>query len=177
MKGMKLLLMAAMAIIGTNATAEESTKGDGNVAAADSDQRQLVNYPPELKAHTLANMRGHITALAQITDALSKGKFEEAADLADGRLGMASEAAAGCRNEDPHGMAAMMSRSAHLDHMMSQLMPEDMRKLGQNMHRSANEFASVAREAGKSGNGAAALAALGRVMEQCAACHARYRLN
>lgn len=177
MKDFKLVLIAALVAIGTSARAEDLANPASNAAATAGDPRQMVNYPPELKAHTLANMRGHLKTLAQITDALSQGKYEEAADLADARLGMGSDGAAGCRTDDPHGMAGMMSHSAHLDHMMSQMMPAHMRELGQNMHRSANDFASVARGAAKSGNGAAALAALGKVMEQCAACHASYRLN
>ncbi len=173
------ILLAALLLAGAAAFAEEPMHHHhaSEAAQPSADERQLVNYPPEVKAHALTNMRGHLQTLSAIMDALSKARYSEAADLADTRLGMNSEGAAGCRVDEPHNMSTMASQAEHMDHMMAQYMPEDMRKLGQTMHRSANDFATVARSAAKSGDGSAPLAALGKVMENCAACHARYRLN
>ncbi len=177
MKNTIYFLLPALLFASSLVPAEEPRNGGTAAIKSGSVERELVNYPPEVKAHMLANMRGHLQTLAQIMDALSKGKYDEAADLADARLGMGSEAAVGCRPGDMHNMQPMKVENSHLDHQMSLLMPEGMRKLGQNMHRSANDFAAVARDAAKSGNGSAAMAALGKVMENCAACHAAYRVN
>ncbi len=177
MKNSIYFLLPALLLASSIASAEESQNGQAAAARAVPAERELVNYPPEVKVHMLDNMRGHLQTLAQITGALSKGQYNEAAELADARLGMGSETAAGCRPGDMHNMLPMQAESSHLDHQMSLLMPEGMRKLGQAMHRSANEFATIARDAAKSGNPAAPLAALGRIEENCAACHAHYRLN
>lgn len=163
--------------IGTGAHADEVMSHAGNPAETNSGERQLVNYPDKVKAHVLANMRGHLQTIADIMEALAKAQYNQAADMADMRLGMESTGAAGCRMDGGKGEMGMMSEESHLDHQMSMLMPEGMRKLGQNMHRSANEFAMIARNAANNGNSSAPIQALGNVMKQCAACHAAYRLN
>ena len=138
------------------------------------DNRQLVDYPPEVRAHALANMRGHLKALADIMDAVANAHYAEAADIADNRLGMNSSAAAGCQPKDMR----MMPQTSHLDHQMQQLMPEKMRALGQNMHRAANEFAVKARDADKDiQNVTAANVALAKIARQCVACHESFRMQ
>jgi hypothetical protein len=176
MKNWKYAIVALLASAGTQAA--PPILGASSPMPPAGGARQLVKYPPDVKAHTLANMRGHLEAVGAIMDAMATGKYDQAADIADARLGMNSPGAAGCRPHAAAGMAGMMaSDGAHMDHMMSRFMPPGMRELGQNMHRSANTFAAAAREAAKSGNAAPAMAALSTVLHNCAACHARYRLN
>ena len=160
--------------------AEELMDHAQHMNAMIHDNRQLLNYPPDVRAHALANMRAHLQTLADIMEAFANAKYAEAADIADTRLGMASPGATGCRPEEMK-MDMKMSRMTeedHLNHQMGLLMPEGMRVLGQNMHKSANEFAAKAREAGKNSNSVSAAAiALAKIPLQCVACHDSYRMQ
>ncbi len=161
-------------ICSLSARADELTDHMQDKSKIIQDSRQWVNYPPEVRAHTLANMRGHLRALAEIMDAFASAKYAEAADIADRRLGMSSPGAAGCRMEEIN----KMSESDHLDHQMQLLMPEKMRELGQNMHKAANEFAVKARDADKNSKDTTAAAiSLARIVQQCVACHENYRMQ
>jgi len=143
-----------------------------------NDGRQLLNYPPDVRAQALANMREHLQALADIMGAFANAKYTEAADIADARLGMDSPNATGCKVEGMDMKMTSMTPTDHLNHRMAQLMPEGMRELGQNMHRSANEFAEKAREADKnSKNATVAAIALAKIAQQCVACHQSYRMQ
>jgi hypothetical protein len=127
-------------------------------ATAQADGRQLVQFPEPMRLQTLANMRGHLLALQEIDVALSKNDFDRAAKVAEGRLGMSSL--------ELHG-------AAHI----APFMPQGMQEIGTQMHRAASRFAVEAQDASVSNDVRPALAALGRVMQQCVACHAAYRLH
>lgn len=126
--------------------------------APSADSRVLVNFPAELTAHTLANMRDHLLALQEINDALARGDNDKAAKIAEERLGMTS-------------------LKAHGAHEVAKYMPQGMQDAGTLMHRSASRFAIEAQNAGVTGNLKSALAALGEVMSACNGCHAGYRLK
>jgi cytochrome c556 len=123
-----------------------------------ADMRQDVQFPPELKAHTLANMRDHLLTLQRIQEALAKGAFDSAAELAENRLGLSS-------------------LQAHGAHEVAKFMPRGMQDIGTSMHKSASRFALEAQTAGASGDLKGPLAALATVTQQCVACHAAYRLK
>lgn len=160
------------------AYAEELANHSEHVASTNNDNRQLVVYPPEVRAHALANMRGHLQAVAEVMNALAMSQFVKAADIAQNQLGMNSSGAAGCHMDGQDSKDMSMSESTHLDHMMSRLMPWEMKELGQNMHRSADEFAVLARNAGEHGeNNTVLLGAFAKVTQQCVTCHASYRLQ
>ena len=129
-----------------------------HMAASQADARQLVKFPEPLRSHTLANMRDHLLALGEIQEALSRSQFEQASDIAEQRLGMSS-------------------LKLHGAHEVAQFMPKGMQEAGTAMHRSASQFATVARDASVSGDVKPALAALARVNQTCVACHAGYRLH
>jgi len=127
-------------------------------AAAGGDPRQLVSFPDAMRAHTLASMRDHLLALAQIQEALANQAFDQAAELAEQRLGMSS-------------------LQAHGAHESSRFMPQDMQDIGSSMHRSASRFAIEAQNAAVTGDLAPVLAALAGTTRACVACHAGYRLQ
>jgi cytochrome c556 len=129
-------------------------------AAANSqaDTRQLVKFPEEMRLHTITSMRDHLLALQEINFALSKSDFDQAAKIAERRLGMSSL--------ESHG-------AAHI----APFMPQGMQDIGTQMHRSASRFAVEAQSASVNNDVRPALAALGTVMQQCVACHATYRLH
>lgn len=125
---------------------------------AATDARSLVELPEPMRRHMLANMRDHLLALQQIQEALANDEFDEAAQIAEHRLGMSSLALHGAHEVAPY-------------------MPERMRQLGAGMHRAASRFAVTASDASVTGDLGAALAALARVTAQCVACHDDFRVQ
>jgi hypothetical protein len=125
---------------------------------AEPDSRERVDLPPPMREHMLVNMRDHLLAIETIARALAEGRYGEAADTAEERL----------------GMGAMQ---AHGGHHMAPYMPEGMRAIGNAMHRAASRLALGARDAEVRGDLAGALAGLAEVMQQCVACHAAYRVH
>ena len=126
--------------------------------AMPSDTRSFVNYPEALRIHTLANMRDHLWAIAEIQDHLAKGSFDKASDVAEQRLGMSS-------------------LRQHRAHEASKHKPQGMQDAGTAMHRSASRFAIAAKDASVTGDLKAPLAALSAVSQTCVACHAAYRIQ
>lgn len=181
-KTLTFSLSAVAMAIGVTAYAEapmpqmDHSQHMQHMAAMGGDNRQQVNFPPEMRQHTLANMRDHLEALSEILSKMSAGQYTKAAQVASTRLGMDSPSAEGCKSEDTAGKP-QMSKPANMDHQMSQFMPEGMRNIGLAMHQAASDFAVEANKAGKSGNPKQALAALSKVTQQCSACHAAYKVQ
>ena len=55
-----------------------------------ADPRQHVELPPMMQEHMLGNMRDHLLAISEIQAALAAGKFDQAANIAEHRIGMSS---------------------------------------------------------------------------------------
>ena len=123
-----------------------------------ADTRELVEFPPALAEHTLANMRDHLAALQEINAALARGQNDAAARIVEGRLGMTS-------------------LQLHGAHEVAKFMPQGMRDAGTAMHRAASRFAIEAQSAGVTGELKPALGALADVVSACVGCHAGYRLK
>lgn len=127
--------------------------GCSNVQAT-NDTRELVALPEMMQQHMLANMRDHLTTLNEILADMADGKMDQAADIAEHRLGMSSL--------ELHG-------ASH----MAQFMPAGMRAAGTAMHQAASRFALKAQE----GEALPAYRALSEVTSSCVACHANYRIR
>lgn len=126
--------------------------------AAPADPRQLVVFPVALRDHTLANMRDHLVALEEIQQAMAAEKFDDAARIAETRLGMSS-------------------LGLHGAHEVAKYMPQGMQEAGTGMHRAASRFTIAVKDAGATGDLKPAVAALAAVTAQCNGCHAGYRLR
>lgn len=150
--GLAALLAASLAI----AQPTHDHSGQGNDTLKDT--RVLVAYPEAMKAHTLTSMREHLLIISQLQSALAAEKYDEAARLAEFKLGMSS-------------------LGDHNAHESSKFMPKGMQDIGTLMHRSASQFAIEAQNAGATGDGKKALAALSKVTQACVACHVGYRLQ
>ena len=111
-----------------------------------------------MQEHMLANMRDHLSAIGEIQAALAKAKYNQAADIAEQRIGMSS----------------LQSHSAS---HMAPYMPKAMQDIGTNMHRAASRFARTAQEAAVSNDLPRALRALGELTQQCVACHGGFKLK
>jgi hypothetical protein len=138
--------------------ASHDQDGGGNQHALAADLRAAVSFPPELREHTMKNMRDHLLALQEIQDALAAGAFDRAADVAERRLGMSSLV-------------------AHGAHEVAKYMPKGMQDAGTAMHRSASRFSVAALDAAVTDDVKPALGALAEVTANCVACHAAYRLQ
>lgn len=123
-------------------------------SVADEDSRQLVQFPEIMQQHMLANMRDHLAAINEILEEMARDRLEEAAEVAESRLGMSSL--------ESHG-------AIH----MARFMPEGMRYAGNEMHRAASRFALKAQE----GDAMAAYSEMSEITSACVACHSAYRIR
>ena len=125
-----------------------------NISIADEDSRQLVELPEMMQLHMMSNMRDHLVAINEILITMANDQLDQAAEVAESRLGMSSL--------ESHG-------ASH----MSRFMPEGMRQAGTNMHSAASRFALRAQE----GEALPAYSALAEVTSACVACHSGYRIR
>lgn len=157
-----LAFAAAFGGLAYSALAQHShsapASGTGQQEATLRDTRVLVAFPDQLRVHTMANMRDHLRALAEIQEALAGQHFDEAGRIAEQRLGMSSLA-------------------AHGAHEVAKYMPQGMQDAGTSMHHGASQFAIELQRTAVTGDLKPALAALARTTQACVACHAGYRLQ
>lgn len=151
-------MLAAIALAHAQHTHDQVMHQHAPGSTTTTDDRLVVHFPEELRIHTLANMRDHLLALQEIQDALAGQQFDQAAKIAEQRLGMSS-------------------LRLHGAHEVARYMPEGMQNVGTEMHRAASRFAVAALDAGATGDIKPSLAALARVTQQCVACHSAYRVR
>ena len=125
-----------------------------STSIADSDVRELVQLPGMMQQHMMSNMRDHLVAINEILVNLGNNEMDEAAEIAEQRLGMSSL--------ESHG-------ASH----MAKFMPEGMRHAGTGMHRAASRFALKAQE----GELLPAYIMLSDVTSACVTCHSGYRIR
>ncbi len=123
-------------------------------SSAAEDSRQLVELPSMMQQHMMGNMRDHLTAINEILHHMAADRLEQAAQVAESRLGMSSL--------ELHGASHMAG-----------FMPQEMRQAGTAMHRAASRFALKAQE----GEALPAYRALSDVTAACVSCHAGYRIR
>lgn len=153
------VILGVVGIVSANvAIGQHSHDHATDTKAAASDARVLVQFPDAMKAHTLTSMREHLLVISQLQSAIAGERFDEAARIAEQKLGMSS-------------------LSEHGAHESSKFMPRGMQEVGTLMHRSASQFAIEAQNAAATGDGKKALSALSKVTQACVACHAGYRLQ
>ncbi|WP_036261847.1 hypothetical protein [Methylocapsa aurea] len=125
------------------------------------DDRQLVEMPEMMQQHMLTNMRDHLKALEEILADISAEKYDDAANVAEERLGMSS-----------------LERH-HASHM-APYMPKPMQDAGIAFHRAASRFAIVAKnvDVERSYDAMKQLnASLSDMIVACNVCHASYRIH
>ena len=125
-----------------------------STSIADNDKRQLVQLPEMMQQHMMSNMRDHLKAINEILLNLGNGEMDEAAEIAEQRLGMSSL--------ESHG-------ASH----MAKFMPEGMSHAGTGMHKAASRFALKAQE----GDLLSAYKMLSQVTSACVNCHSAYRIQ
>jgi len=130
-------------------------------ASAVEEKREFIELPPMMQEHMLANMRDHLVALDEMLAALAEGDTDEAARVAENRLGMSSLSL--------HG-------AAHI----GKFIPKEMGAIGTQMHHAASRFVIVARDAELDpglDSQRKVYKALQAITENCNACHQAYRIR
>jgi len=125
------------------------------------DKRELVRLPPMMQEHMLGNMRDHLESLNGIVGYVGDGKYDDAAKLAEQRLGMSSLG---------------FHDAAH----MAPFMPQPMQDLGTSMHRAASRLGIVLQNAAVTPSVDSMQEvnrALAEVTAACTGCHAAYRIR
>ena len=122
------------------------------------DNRVPVDFPAPMQKHILANMRDHLLAISQIQEAIGKGEYDKASDIAENRL----------------GQTALKTHGAYEN---SKFMPKGMQEIGSTMHRNASKFAIEIQNTSATGDIKPAIIALSKTTQACVACHAGYRLK
>ena len=125
-----------------------------NTLTANDDSRQFVKLPEVMQQHMMSNMRDHLVSLNEILINMANDQLDQAAEVAESRLGMSSLKS--------HG-------ASH----MARFMPEGMQQAGTSMHRAASRFALKAQE----GEVLPTYNALSKVTSACVACHSSYRIR
>jgi hypothetical protein len=130
-------------------------------ASQAQDTRELVRLPAPMQEHMLGNMRDHLATLNEIIGDVANNKFDEAAKIAEQRLGMSSLSL--------HG-------AAHL----APYLPKPMQDIGTSMHHAASRLVIVLQDASISPTVDAMRdinRALHEVTTACEACHSAYRVR
>ncbi len=135
--------------------------GGAMPGAPSGDGREFVRLPEPMQEHMLGNMRDHLATLNGILGDIADSKLEEAAKLAEQRLGMSS-------------------LGAHDAAHMAPFMPHPMQNLGTSMHHAASRLAITLQNASVSPSletMAEVNRGLHEVTTACTACHASYRIR
>jgi len=125
-----------------------------SASIADDDSRQFVKLPEMMQQHMMSNMRDHLVSINKILINLANDQLDQAAEIAESRLGMSS-------------------LKSHGANHMAKFMPVGMQKAGTTMHRAASRFALKAQE----GEVLPAYNALSEITSACVACHSGYRIQ
>jgi len=110
--------------------------------------------PKIMQEHQLANMRDHLKSINEILLNMGTGDLDQAAEIAEARLGMSS-------------------LSLHGASHMATIIPKEMGKIGMSIHKAASRFALKAEE----GDALLAYKALQEVTSACVTCHANYKTH
>lgn len=125
-----------------------------SLSIAENDSRQMVELPEMMQQHMMSNMRDHLAAINEILLHMSSGELDQAAEIAEQRLGMSS-------------------LESHGANHMAKFMPQGMRNAGTSMHKAASRFSVIAGE----GELLPAYKVLSEVTSACVACHSGYRIR
>ena len=148
MKGkiLGLCLLLMIASVQGAAIEKKHTMHHGKMSA---DNRTSLNLSPMMKQHQLTNMRAHLAAVQEIVIQISAGNFSQASNTAHQKLGLTEE----------------------MKTMCSSFGSDTFKELGISFHKSADDLGEILEK----GNTEESLAALGKTMSYCVACHAQFK--
>ncbi len=127
-----------------------------STAAFAEDSRQLAQLPPAAQETLRQEMLDNLLAVNEVLGLVGAGKFAEAGEIAERKLGVSSMG---------------KHRTKPVDARPGPHMPEAMHNIGIQGHMAASEFAVAA----KAGDYARAMTLLPNLTQSCVACHYAYR--
>ncbi len=157
--------------------------------AAQADERQVIVVPPEVKTMFLEEMRTHLDNLNEITLSVASGDFKNAAYIAEHKMGFGHSVRdvmmeQGKSPEEIEEMLAKLREKHAQGDMpgrgMGRYMPDEIRELGQEFHRAAGHFATIAKSVSNPPSNEdyqKVFTALSEVIDVCSACHSSYRVE
>jgi hypothetical protein len=152
------LLLAALVVTAPWSARGEATASepvaDLEIEVMANDMRKLVEMPDQARQVLREDMLDQFAVLNEIVEYLALNNLAAAAELAEDGMGQ-----------------SLMRKHQDRDFGPARYMPEEMRRMGWNLHEAASNFSLVA----KRGNLQATLVALQKITEACIACHYSYR--
>ncbi len=189
-------LIPAIAIAFTAFTVPATSVGE---ALAAEDNRQFVRVSPDIIDDFLAEMRQDLVHLDDLLGAITEGSFEEAARIAERRMGLAhkriemmeengasdekiakfiAKVRKMTENEDINLSKALHGKGQPRG--VGQFMPEELRAMGQEMHKAAYDLADTARAAKTpptADDYKKLFSAVNDITTLCRSCHDSFRVR
>ncbi len=145
----KLLVLSLVFVAGLIHAADVEKKHTMHHGHMAEDKRTSLNLSPAMKQHQLKNMRAHLAAVQDIVIQLGAGNLAKASNTAHQKLGLTKE----------------------MESMCNSFESDTFKELGIGFHKSADELGTIIEK----GNMEDSLAALGKTMSYCVACHAQFK--
>jgi hypothetical protein len=153
-----ILLLTAFTVATPHAVRGESPAADPEAALEAglpaTDLRKYVEMPEQARQILREDMLDQFAVLNEIIEYLALNDYAAAAEVAEDGMGQ-----------------SLLRKHQDRDFGPARYMPEEMRKMGWDLHEAASNFSLVA----KRGNPQATLVALQKISEACIACHYSYR--
>jgi len=154
------ILTLSLAVRGEQSAAEaaaEAPAGPEGIIASETlktDMRKFVEMPEQARQMLREDMLDQFAVLNEIIEFLAIGNYAAAAEVAENGMGQ-----------------SLLRRNQGREFGPGRYMPEDMRRMGWNLHEAASNFSLIARR----GHSQATFGALQKITEACIACHYSYR--
>ena len=155
----KYIAVLAFLLLATNAYSADET-----------DLREKVEMPPEMKEIFLKNMRSHMESLDLIIEAIATNNLNDAAIIAETTMGTGGEDKRQCDESATH---QHQHKTEHKKKEFGRFMPTSMKAMGMQLHVAADNFAVVARE----GDMGETYKSLRNISASCVACHQSFRVQ
>lgn len=153
-----VVLVALLVPLAVFAASEgDATDGAGDGAESQfTDLRTYVEIPEKARKILLEDMLDHLAVLDEINRFLAEKDLYAAAEVAEAGMGR-----------------SLLSKYQDEDIRPGRYMPQEMRKIGWELHNAATQFAKLARQ----GDQHKAMLAYHRITSACVACHYSFRIR
>jgi hypothetical protein len=150
------LLVFSVAVHGEQPGASPEAAMDDTIEAESlkTDMRKFVEMPEQARQVLREDMLDQFAVLNEIIEYLARNNYAAAADVAENGMGQ-----------------SLRRRNQEREFGPGRYMPEQMRRMGWDLHEAATNFALVA----KREHPQATYGALQKITEACIACHYSYR--
>jgi len=150
------ILVSSVAVRGEQPDTDMTLEAEDTIAAdtLKTDMRKFVEMPAQARQMLREDMLDQFAVLNEIIEYLALNNYTAAADVAENGMGQ-----------------SLRRRNQERAFGPARYMPEEMRRMGWNLHEAASNFSLVA----KRQHPQETLGALQKITEACIACHYSYR--